>query len=164
MRRISILALAALTASVAGGADTAAVTGSSKEELIERGRYITQIGGCNDCHTPGYPESGGEMPEHEWLTGSPLGWHGPWGTTYATNLRLYFQDVTEDQWVERARNLKARPPMPWFSLRDMKEQDLRAMYQFIRSLGPQGEPAPDYLPPGKEPPMPYVQFPPPPKR
>lgn len=82
---------------------------------------------------------------------------------HAVKLRLYFQDLTEDQWVGRAKNLKTRPPMPWFSFRDMTEQDLRAMYQFIYALGPAGDPAPDYVPPGKEPPMPYVQFPPPPK-
>jgi hypothetical protein len=49
--------------------------------------------------------------------------------------------------------------MPWFSLRDMTDEDLRAIYQFVRSLGPGGEPAPAYLPPGQTPSGPYVQFP-----
>lgn len=126
---------------------------------IKRGRYLVQIGGCNDCHTPAYPLKGGKVPEAEWLTGDALGWHGPWGTTYATNLRLYFQDLTEDQWVKKAKALNARPPMPWFNVRDMTTGDLRAMYRYIRHLGPAGKPAPAYLPPDKTPPQPYVAFP-----
>jgi hypothetical protein len=46
-----------------------------------------------------------------------------------------------------ARSIAFRPPMPWYILREMTEQDLRAMYRFIRSVGPAGEQAPTYLPP-----------------
>jgi hypothetical protein len=75
------------------------------------------------------------------------------------------QGLSEDQWVETARNLKSRPPMPFFSLNIMNERDLRAIYQFTRSLGEPGEPAPAYLPPGTAPPLPVVEFrlPPPPE-
>jgi mono/diheme cytochrome c family protein len=126
---------------------------------IKRGKYLVQIGGCNDCHTPAYPAKGGKVPEAEWLTGDALGWHGGWGTTYATNLRLYFQELSEEQWVKKAKNLTARPPMPWFNVRDMTASDLRAMYRYVRHLGPAGKPAPAYLPPDKTPPQPYVAFP-----
>ena len=78
---------------------------------IQRGRYLVRISGCNDCHTPGYPESGGKTPEKLWLTGSPLGWRGPWGTTYASNLRLVMHNMTEAQWLKHAR-VEWRPPMP----------------------------------------------------
>jgi mono/diheme cytochrome c family protein len=126
---------------------------------VKRGRYLVQIGGCNDCHTPAYPEKGGKVPEAQWLTGDALGWYGPWGTTYPTNLRLYMQDLTEDQWVKKARTLQARPPMPWFNVRAMTTNDLRALYRYLRHLGPAGKPAPAYLPPDKTPPQPYVAFP-----
>jgi mono/diheme cytochrome c family protein len=63
---------------------------SGQDDLIERGRYLVRITGCNDCHTEGYAEAGGEVPEEQWLKGSALGWRGPWGTTYGTNLRIYF--------------------------------------------------------------------------
>ena len=66
---------------------------------VERGRYLAIIGGCNDCHTDGYLQTEGDVPEDQWLFGSPLGWRGPWGTTYPPNLRLSVQVVTEDQWV-----------------------------------------------------------------
>jgi mono/diheme cytochrome c family protein len=131
----------------------------AEDPQVKRGRYLVQIGGCNDCHTAGYAPSGGKVPEAQWLLGDALGWHGPWGTTYATNLRLYMQDLTEEQWVKKAKTLNARPPMPWFNVRTMTAADLRAMYRYIRSLGPAGKPAPAYLPADKTPPQPYVAFP-----
>ena len=73
------------------------------------------------------------------------------------------QDLTEDQWVKKAKTLNARPPMPWFNVRDMRTSDLRAVYRYVRHLGPAGQPAPAYVPPDKTPPQPYVQFPSPPK-
>jgi mono/diheme cytochrome c family protein len=130
---------------------------------VARGRYISQIGGCNDCHTPGYGPSGGKVPEAARLTGDALGWHGPWGTTYPTNLRLYFQKLSEEQWLKKAKTLMTRPPMPWFSVREMTDADLRALYRYVRHLGPAGKPAPAYLPPGATPPAPVVEFPAPPK-
>jgi mono/diheme cytochrome c family protein len=130
---------------------------------VERGRYLVRITGCNDCHTAGYALSGGKVPESQWLTGDALGWRGPWGTTYPTNLRLSMQDLTEEQWVKKAKTLNARPPMPWFNVRDMSASDLRAIYRYVRQLGPAGKPAPAYVPPGETPSGPYVQFPAPPK-
>jgi mono/diheme cytochrome c family protein len=126
---------------------------------IERGRYLVEIMGCNDCHTPGFLLQGSKIPQNDWLTGGMLGWRGPWGTTYPANLRLYFQEITEGQWVQVAREIQRRPPMPYYSLNKLAEADVRAMYKFIRSLGPAGKPAPKFVPPDKVPPEPYVQFP-----
>ena len=130
---------------------------------VQRGRYLIAIAGCNDCHTPNFAPSGGKVPEAQWLTGDPLGWRGSWGTTYATNLRLYMQTLTEEQWVKKAKALTTRPPMPWFNLHRMSSADLRDIYRYVRHLGPAGKPAPDYVPPDQAPPQPYVQFPEPPK-
>ncbi|WP_372906389.1 hypothetical protein [Rhodohalobacter sp.] len=38
----------------------------------------------------------GNIPEEEWLAGSPMGWQGPWRTTYASNLRLRVQEWPEN--------------------------------------------------------------------
>ncbi len=132
--------------------------------LIEHGRYLAITSGCNDCHTPGYMMKHGQVAQDIWLTGDNFGWRGPWGTTYAPNLRLYVQGMTEAQWIENARSLKTRPPMPWFSLNAMREEDLRALYRFIVSLGEPGEPAPAYVPPDQEPATPYALFPSPPEQ
>ena len=133
------------------------------EKRMAHGRYMVQIAGCNDCHTSGYLLSEGKVPEKMWLTGDRFGWRGPWGTTYAANLRLFLPTLSENQWIAFARVFKAKPPMPWFDVNKMKEHDLRALYDFIKYLGPGGEPAPAYLPADKEPQTPYALFPSPPK-
>lgn len=129
---------------------------------VERGGYLLKIAGCNDCHTPGYMFSDGKVPVSLWLTGETFGWRGPWGTTYGSNLRLLLNRLTEEQWVIMAETLRRRPPMPWFNLNTVSREDLGAMYQFVRYLGPAGELAPPYLPPGQEPPGPHALFPEPP--
>ncbi|HWA70766.1 MAG TPA: ester cyclase [Polyangiaceae bacterium] len=126
---------------------------------VERGKYLVKASGCNDCHTAGYLLADGNLDEKQWLTGDAMGWRGPWGTTYPSNLRLFMKDLTEDQWVETARHLRRRPPMPWFNLNSMAESDLRSIYRFTRSLGDPGRPAPASLAPGEEPKGPYAQFP-----
>jgi len=125
------------------------------DPVLEQGRYLMKIGGCNDCHTSKWSVSGGTVAEAEWLSGDTIGWRGPWGTTYARNLRQFFQNLTEDQWVTWARSAKTAPPMPWWALNAMKERDLRAMYRFVKSLGPSDKQIPATVPPGKEPTTPY---------
>jgi hypothetical protein len=49
--------------------------------------------------------------------------------------------------------------MPWFNVRAMTPSDLRSLYRYVRSLGAAGDPAPAYLPPGREPAGPAVAFP-----
>jgi mono/diheme cytochrome c family protein len=124
---------------------------------IDRGRYLVQLGGCNDCHTPGYPQADGKVPVGQWLTGNAVGFQGPWGTSYPANLRLVVRQLTEAQWLERARQ-PMRPPMPWFNLRDASDRDLVAIYRFITSLGPAGEPAPLAAAPGVPVATPYIEF------
>lgn len=131
--------------------------------LIERGRYLVKVSGCNDCHTPGYAQSDGNIPESEWMKGDTLGWRGAWGTTYGSNLRLYMGQLDEEGWLRDAKTMRRRPPMPWFNLNVMSDDDLKAIYHFVRSLGEPGVPAPAYVPPDKEPLQPYAVFPMPPK-
>lgn len=127
------------------------------QRTLERGRYVVAIAGCNDCHTPHYMESAGNIPQQAWLTGDRVGFQGPWGTTYPANLRLLAQSLSEAEWMKRTR-AEMRPPMPWFGLRHMSDGDLRAMYRFIRSLGAAGDPAPAYVPPGQQVSTPYFEF------
>lgn len=159
----SFLPSVALAADAATSPQKAALAPKGADTAkLERGKYLVKIAGCNDCHTPGYMEKAGKIEEKLWLTGDTLGWRGPWGTTYAPNLRLYFDKLTEDQWVQIARVLQTRPPMPWFSLREMAEADLRAIHAYSKSLGAAGGPAPTYVPPDKEPKPPFATFPSPP--
>ncbi len=129
------------------------------EQLIERGRYLVQISGCNDCHTSGYLMAPDKVPESDWLKGDSLGWYGPWGTTYPSNLRLVLPRLSESDWLTLAKNANYRPPMPNQTLQRMTDDDLRAIYQLVKHLGPAGQPAPMALPPGDMPEGPVVMFP-----
>jgi mono/diheme cytochrome c family protein len=149
-------AVAAVTASVAGPARLGSPS-EAYEASIGHGRYLVSITGCNDCHTPGYAQNGGQAPMAKWLTGRDVGFQGPWGTSYPANLRLTVQSMTEAQWLVFAR-AERRPPMPWFNLKDMSDRDLTDIYRFIRSLGPAGEPAPTAVAPGGKVVTPVIVF------
>ena len=156
--RMNEIAVAARCAAVAACIGAGGAVAAGTDTQLERGRYVAMIGGCNDCHTANFPQSGGQVPESEWLKGDSLGWRGPWGTTFAPNLRLYIQKMSEDDWLKTAKTLRTRPPMPWWALHAMSEADLRALYRFVRSLKEPGSPAPAYLPPDKAPAPPYIQL------
>ena len=119
-----------------------------KMQLVEKGRHLVKNLGCNDCHTTGYLKSKGNVPENKWLTGDTIGWRGPLGTSYGSNLRLFIDSINEDEWIEIAKTLKSRPPMPHPILNAMDNDDLQAIYWFIRYLGPSGKPVPDFEPAG----------------
>jgi mono/diheme cytochrome c family protein len=129
---------------------------------IDAGRYLVKIGGCNDCHTPGYVEqlmmTGKQMPESDWLQGSDIGFSGAWGVSYPANLRLSIQNMDEEQFLELARAGQGRPPMPWPSLQAMSDSDLKAIYAYIKSLGPKGAAVPAALSPGVAPDRPHIAF------
>jgi hypothetical protein len=125
---------------------------------FEAGRYLVKFGACNDCHTPGWRESDGKLPEAQWLTGSNVGYRATWGTSYPPNIRLLVAQLTVDEWLAMIRTRADHPPMPWHELRALGENDRRAIYYFIRALGPAGEAAPFNLREGQVPTTPYVDI------
>ena len=151
VRGLVLIAMSAV--GVLGWAGNAA----AGESAVERGRYLVTIGGCNDCHTPGYMQQGPAVPESEWLTGVAVGFQGPWGTTYPSNLRLVVAGLSEAQWLKHARQERL-PPMPWFNVAKMTDADLKAIYAYVRSLGAPGNPAPAYVAPGGKVSTPYFVF------
>lgn len=139
---------------------TCAADKAASEKQVERGRYMIVTGHCNNCHTLGYAIKEGKVSEKDWLLGSgSLGYRGPWGTTYASNLRLTLKGMSEEQWVKFARTFRTRGPMPFWSVNETSDPDLRAMYQFIKQLGPVGGPAQAFVPPGEQPKPPYITWP-----
>lgn len=151
--------LAAATLALLQAAAQAETPKRADKSLVERGRYLVQIAGCNDCHTPGYLQAGGKVDEKLWLTGDGFGWSGPWGTSYATNLRLFASNLSEAQWLQHTATMRPRPPMPWFNVQAMSAHDRKALYAYLKALGPAGQQSPAALPPGKPPPQPYALFP-----
>ncbi len=131
---------------------------AAEKASIARGRHLIQTSGCNDCHTPGFMENP-KTPESEWLTGVPLGWRGPWGTSFPANLRRQLA-AWEDavKWIAMVRSRDGLPPMPWPSLHAMTDDELRSIHAYIRSLPVKGDTMPMPVPPDKEPATPYLNL------
>lgn len=158
-----VLALVAATATPGrAGEDAPHVTGGT---AVHRGAYLVTIGGCNDCHTPGWMQHPGEISTAQRLTGNPVGWHGPWGTSFASNLRLLAANMSAKQWSRLIATFHPLPPMPAYNVKSMSKSDQLAIFAYIKSLGPAGKPAPAALPPGPPPAPPYfsLNLPPPAK-
>jgi len=126
---------------------------------IERGRQVILTLGCNACHTPDYLIKKSNIPEEDWLVGNTLGFRGPDGTVYPSNLRLLINNMTEDEWLVLAKQMRKNSPMAWVMLSDTPDRDLRAVYKFVQYLGPKGTPAPGRLPSGVMPTTQYMDYP-----
>ncbi len=136
---------------------------------VERGRYITTISGCNDCHTPGTLYGAPDMSRQ--LSGTEMGWSGPWGVTHAQNLtpdnETGIGRWTEQQIVTALRTgmrpdgTTLMPPMPWPEFGQMTDEDANAVAAFLKSLPPVSHRVPDKLAPGQAPTGPVLDFPPP---
>ena len=127
-------------------------------EKLERGEYVTWIAGCNDCHTPGTFFDAPDMNRK--LSGSELGWVGPWGTSYARNLTPDMETGlgkwSEDDIVkamrtgQRADGSVVLPPMPWPMYAHMTDEDAYAVAAYLKSLPPVSHMVPAALPPGSK--------------
>jgi hypothetical protein len=85
-------------------------------------------------------------------------WAGPWGTSFGRNLT---PDVTtgigswtEEMFIQTIRDGKHQgvgrpllPPMPWQMYRQMTDDDLKAVFAFLRSLPPVQNAVPEPVPP-----------------
>ena len=162
MRPLVLLVLGLVVAACQRGAPAADMGGMAPgaapavqaRSMEQAGEYLTIVGNCNDCHTQGWVEKRGDVPAAERFAGLNVGFRGAWGTSYGKNLRTVTQRITEDRWVSILTTTDGgdgKPPMPWWNTAKMSDRDLRAMYRYIRSLGPRANGVPRGLPPGKEP-------------
>ena len=150
-RRFVALSLSLLVSSTLT-AQAPHVTANTPEEA---GAYLLIVGSCHDCHTPNWVESGGKTAKDSLMTGRGLGFKGPWGVDYSKNLRVIADREGEDHWVNTLKTADdgdGHLPMPWHNTALMSDADLRAMWKYVKSLGPaQGERIPRSVKPGKEP-------------
>lgn len=136
------------------------------EEKIARGHRIVYTSGCVDCHTPG--TFYGAPDTTRMLSGSELGWQGPWGVSYPRNLTPDMATGigawTEEQIVTAVRTghrpdgSVLLPPMPWQAYSFLTDEDAHALAAYLKSLPPIEHKAPDRLPPGVKPTGPVLVF------
>src|SRR5690606_32805417 len=121
-----------------------------------------------DKYMMGYPADR-PLPEYDAADVAPGNWVlmngdltatvGPWGITYASNLtpdetgigNWTFENfklaLTQGKYkgIETGRTLM--PPMPWQSLGTMEDEDMKAIFAYLKSLKPIENLVPAYSPP-----------------
>lgn len=127
------------------------------EAEVERGRYLVQIAGCSDCHTPGYFL--GQPDAERFLGGSDVGFEIPGvGIFYGPNLTpdaTGLGNWTADEIVAAIRTGATPegrglvPVMPWPNLSALSDEDAYAIAAYLQSLEPVANDVPGPIPPGE---------------
>lgn len=106
----------------------------------QRGAYLVNLALCADCHTPSV--RGEPIPGRDFSGGQKF--VGPWGTVMSANLtpdasgipyydeKLFLQAMRTGQVGARTLN----PLMPWSVYRNMTDEDLKAIFAYLRTLKP----------------------------
>jgi len=145
---------------------------NQENELI-RGKYLVDIMGCNDCHSPkrmgaNGPEIIPELMLSGYPTSRPIAGFksplirqgfaqfypdltaaaGPWGISFAANLtpdetgignwtfEQFKKALTEGKFKGLDNTRGLLPPMPWQNYKDLKEEDIQAIFSYLSSIPP----------------------------
>jgi mono/diheme cytochrome c family protein len=142
----------------------AAQQATGNNAAVERGRYLVRITGCHDCHSPkiqgmtpdldralsGRPSTTAlPTPTKDEVHASPdlTAWTGPWGYSVASNLTPepttgIGTRYTEASFIATMRTGKKpngtpiMPPMPSDVYQNMTDEDLRAIFAYLRTIKP----------------------------
>jgi mono/diheme cytochrome c family protein len=87
-------------------------------------------------------------------------WFGPWGVSFAQNLtpdeKTGLGSWTEDLFIKTMRTGKhlgegrdILPPMPWFAVAALNDDDLKAIFSYLGTVKPIENKVPKPIPPGK---------------
>lgn len=99
----------------------------------------------------------------QWVLMHPMvsAYVGPWGTSYAANLtpdatgigswsfEQFKKAVTEGKYKGLDGGRMLLPPMPWFNMVKMPDEDLKAMFAYLKSLPPVENVVPAPVPPSE---------------
>jgi mono/diheme cytochrome c family protein len=88
-------------------------------------------------------------------------WFGPWGVSFAYNLtpdmqtgiggwteEMFIQTLREGVFMGMSRPIL--PPMPWQTIGQMTDDDLKAIFAYLKSVPPINNKIPDPMPPLQE--------------
>lgn len=125
---------------------TAPVPQPDPHDTVAYGKYLTQIGGCYECHTP-HEEMGGPIPDKAFAGGWEM--KGPWGRNITANLtphpETFVGRASKPEFIGRFRatyDPKTIPPpgrntiMPWNAFSGLTDEDLGAIYDYLKTLPP----------------------------
>jgi cytochrome c553/mono/diheme cytochrome c family protein len=108
---------------------------------LNRGKYLVGVIGCGGCHTPS--DSHHNAIETARFGGGEI-FEGPWGRVASANLT---PDASGIPYYDQATFIHAihtgyvgaralNPVMPWWAFRGMTDDDLAAIFTYLKSLPP----------------------------
>lgn len=130
---------------------TEPVSSPDRSDRLKWGEYLITISSCNECHTP--QVRGAAKPGLEYSGGFPL--DGPWGAVASANITpdatgigyydeaLFFQAMRTG--YVKARKLNSIMPFGEFGA--LTDDDLKAMFAYVRTLKPVKHRVDNSLPP-----------------
>ncbi|HEY7617882.1 MAG TPA: cytochrome c [Terriglobales bacterium] len=106
---------------------------------LQRGEYLAELGGCSYCHTP-KDKMGHPLPGMDFAGGSQL----EEGLAISANITpdpsgISYYDENLFIKTMRTGHVGARPlklPMPWWVYRNMTDDDLKAIFAYLRTVKP----------------------------
>lgn len=119
---------------------TSPVAQAPTSDPIPRGAYLVNMAGCGDCHTA--QVKGQNVPGMEFAGGFPF--PGPWGDVASANITpdasgISYYDEALFLEVLHTGQVKARklnPIMPINVFKNLTDDDLKAMFAYLRTLKP----------------------------
>jgi mono/diheme cytochrome c family protein len=130
---------------------TTTVAGPNLKDQIAIGGYLVNLAACSDCHTP--QEKGRPIPGMEFAGGFLL--HEPKGDVVSANITPsasgigYYNEATFIQ-AMRAGKVGARTlhaSMPFYFFGKMGDEDLTAIFGYLKTLRPVKHQLDNYEPP-----------------
>jgi mono/diheme cytochrome c family protein len=132
----------------------------AENEQVARGKYLVELGGCTDCHTPGHFFGKPDMARY--LGGSDMGIEVPGLGIFVgrnltpdkdTGLGNWTKDeiITAIQTGIRPDGRILAPIMPWRAYAALTKSDAAAIVEFLRSLPPVSNKVPGPFSPDEKP-------------
>lgn len=112
-------------------------------EQVKHGWYLVRIAQCNDCHTPS-DEHG--KARTDMMFGGGARMKGPWGDVVTPNITSDPSGIShydETMFIKTIRTGRAsggvrelNPLMPYSYFRNMTDDDLKAIFAYLRTVKP----------------------------
>ena len=149
----SVLAITAIL-----GATSA---GSAADPQIERGKYLVTLGGCSDCHTPGYFLGKPDMSHTTSAVPTSNSQFRAWAHLSAA-ISLQIKDTGLGNWTTgqiiaalttgvRPDGRQLAPIMPWEAFSHLTSEDAQAIAAYLKSLPPVNHAVPGPFGPNEKP-------------
>jgi mono/diheme cytochrome c family protein len=120
---------------------TEEVKGPDMSNPVERGKYLVTLGNCMSCHTPMNKQG---QPLMQLAFAGGMRFKGPWGEVTSANITPDASGISyydEALFVNTLRTgqvgaRKLNSIMPWGYFRNMTDEDLKAIFAYLRTVTP----------------------------